>query len=178
VVDALLALPEEHRFVRGLVAWIGFRQVALPYTRNARHAGTTKYPLWKMLGFAVDAITSFSVVPLRASIYLAVFAFTLTVPIAAYVFYSWLFLGVVRGWSSVMLLVLLFGGTQLLVLGIIGEYVGRTYMQSKGRPLFLIREIVTKTADVAADRSVPPSSRPRATSRRGEATHDRQSLSL
>lgn len=146
VVDALLSLPEEHRFVRGLVAWLGFRQRPLAYVRNERYAGQTSYPLRKMVAFAADAITSFSIVPLRASSYLAFLALLMTGPIAGYVIYSWVFLGVVKGWASLALLVLFFSAAQLAVLGIMGEYIGRIYVQSKGRPLFLVREIASQAA--------------------------------
>jgi polyisoprenyl-phosphate glycosyltransferase len=142
VVDALNTMPEQHRFLRGMSMWVGFRQVPLPYRRAARAAGTTKYPLTNMLRFAVDAITSFSMRPLRLSFYVA-FTMTFFAAIAlGYVVYSWLLERTVRGWASILALFLIFGSAQLVVLGIIGEYVGRVYMQTKQRPLFIVSEVL------------------------------------
>lgn len=142
VLDALNAMPEQHRFIRGMVAWLGFRQVPLPYARAARFAGTTKYPFRKMARFAADAVTGFSISPLRLGSVVAVVCFFLAGVLAAYVLYAWYALSVVRGWTSLLLLFLLFSGVQLLVLGVIGEYVGRAYVEVKRRPLFIVREIV------------------------------------
>jgi polyisoprenyl-phosphate glycosyltransferase len=150
VLNALLALPEQHRFVRGLVAWLGFRQVAFPYARAERFAGVTKYPLRKMLRLAVDAITGFSVVPLRISIWAALLCFGIALGTMGYGLVSWLFFDVVRGWASLMVLVALFAGVQLLCLGILGEYVGRMFMEAKRRPLYIVREIVTASRPDAA----------------------------
>jgi polyisoprenyl-phosphate glycosyltransferase len=150
VLDALLALPEQHRFVRGLVAWLGFRQVAFPYARAERFAGVTKYPLRKMLRLAVDAITGFSVVPLRISMWAALLCFGIALGTMGYGLVSWLFFDVVRGWASLMVLVALFAGVQLLCLGILGEYVGRMFMEAKRRPLYIVREIVTAPRHDAA----------------------------
>jgi glycosyltransferase involved in cell wall biosynthesis len=141
VLDTLLAMPEQHRFIRGMVAWIGFRQVPIHYRREQRFAGGTKYPLRKMLKFAVDAITGFSIAPLRLSLYLALGFLGVAAALAVYVMCSWLFFGAVRGWSSMFLGMLVFSSVQLLSLAIIGEYLGRIYMQTKQRPLFVIREI-------------------------------------
>ena len=141
VVDALNQMPERHRFIRGMVAWLGFRQVPLPYTRAARFAGATKYPFRKMARFAADAITGFSISPLRLSSVLALLCFVATGVLAAYVLYAWFALSVVKGWTSLLLLFLVFSGVQLLVLGVIGEYVGRAYVEAKGRPLFIVSEI-------------------------------------
>jgi dolichol-phosphate mannosyltransferase len=146
VVDALGQMPEQHRFIRGMVAWLGFVQVPLPYTREPRAAGTTKYPLRTMARFAADAITGFSISPLRLSSLLAFGCFALTAIVAAYVLYAWFALSVVRGWTSMLLFFLVFTGVQLLVLGVIGEYVGRTYVESKRRPLFFVTEILTNAA--------------------------------
>jgi glycosyltransferase involved in cell wall biosynthesis len=141
VLDALLAMPEQHRFIRGMVAWIGFRQVPIHYRRAQRFAGETKYPLRKMLKFAVDAITGFSITPLRLSLYLALGFLGVAAALAVYVVCSWLFFGAVRGWTSMFLGMLVFASVQLFSLAIIGEYLGRIYMQTKQRPLFVIREI-------------------------------------
>lgn len=145
VLEALKQLPEHHRFVRGLFAWLGFRQVALPYVRQQRFAGVTKYPLKRMVKLAVDAITGFSVKPLRASLWLAGAGMSLAIIIGAYALGSWLFFDTVRGWASLVVIIVLFSSAQLLCLGILGEYVGRLFMQSKGRPLAIVREVVTKS---------------------------------
>jgi dolichol-phosphate mannosyltransferase len=141
VVDALLSMPERDRFLRGMVSWLGFRQMALPYRRVARFAGTTKYPMRKMLRFAADGILSFSVVPLRISTMIG-----LAASLMALVCCLWA-LGVrilthqwVVGWTSLLLAGLFMGGVQLVCLGVVGEYVGRTYWEAKKRPLYLVQE--------------------------------------
>ena len=149
VLDALNGMPERHRFIRGMVAWLGFTQTPIRYVRQPRFAGITKYPLRKMAMFAADAITAFSISPLRLSSVLAVGCFLMTGVVAAYVLYAWFALSVVKGWTSLLLLFLLFNGVQLLVLGVIGEYVGRTYVESKRRPLFIVSEIATQAARLA-----------------------------
>jgi dolichol-phosphate mannosyltransferase len=146
VLDTLLAMPECQRFIRGMVAWIGFRQVPLHYYRDKRFAGETKYPLHKMLTFAVDAITGFSILPLRISLYLASLFIGFAGLLMIYVLSSWLYLGAVPGWTSQFMGMLIFASVQLFSLAVIGEYLGRIYMQAKHRPLFIIREIVTATA--------------------------------
>ena len=146
VLDALLAMPEQHRFVRGLVAWLGFRQEALPYVRQARFAGETKYPLRKMLRLAADAITGFSVRPLRLSMLFALASFAVAMAIAAYALVTWILGETVRGWASLTVVVALFAGIQLLCLGIMGEYLGRMFMELKRRPLYLLREVRSRGA--------------------------------
>jgi len=155
VLEAFLAMPEQHRFVRGMVAWLGFRQVAIRYVREPRFAGTTKYPLKKMIQFAVDAITGFSILPLRFSVYLSAISLGLAVLVSFYVIYSWLFLDIVAGWTSILLTVLIFFSVLLLSLGIIGEYVGRIYIQVKGRPLYLISEVCRWREGSAPDEQKP-----------------------
>jgi dolichol-phosphate mannosyltransferase len=142
VVDALLSMPERDRFVRGMVSWLGFSQVAVPYRRAARFAGTTKYPLRKMLKFATDGIASFSIVPLRLAAWLGFFVSGLSVcGIMVVILERYLgVLGLVRGWSSTVIAILFMSGVQLLCLGIIGEYVGRIYGETKRRPLYIVRE--------------------------------------
>lgn len=141
VVDALLSMPEQHRFVRGLVAWLGFRQVPLRYARQARFAGETKYPLRRMIKLATDAMTGFSVVPLRIASWLAAFGFLLALAIGAYAVVQWLLGNTIQGWTSVVVVVAIFSSTQLLCLGILGEYLGRMFMESKRRPLAIVREV-------------------------------------
>ncbi len=124
-----------------MVSWAGFHQVAIPYERQARASGNTKYTFWKMTGFALDAITGFSAFPLRLSIALSLFFFLISGIAFVYAVYSYIFLKTVAGWTSIATLIALFSAVQLLCIGIIGEYVGRIYVETKGRPLFVIREI-------------------------------------
>ena len=141
VVDAIVAMPERDRFVRGMVSWVGFRQIGIPYRRAARFAGHTKYPLAKMARFAVDGLLSFSVKPLRLSTYLGFLSAGIALIAIVYALVQRLFTSDwVTGWTALIIAILFFGGAQLISLGIIGEYVGRVYGETKRRPLFLIRE--------------------------------------
>lgn len=142
-VDVLNSMPEHHRFIRGMVSWIGLRQEALPYERAARFAGKTKYPLPKMIRFAIDAITGFSVRPLRVASYFGIYFGIATLLLLAYVFIHYFTGQSVEGWTSLAVIVLALGSVQLLVAGVMGEYLGRLYVESKGRPLFIIQEIVS-----------------------------------
>lgn len=142
-VDVLNSMPEHHRFIRGMVSWIGLRQEALPYERAARFAGETKYPLSKMIRFAIDAITGFSVRPLRVASYFGIYFGVATLLLLAYVFIHYFTGQSVEGWTSLAVIVLALGSVQLLVAGVMGEYLGRLYVESKGRPLFIIQEIVS-----------------------------------
>lgn len=155
-LDHLRTMPESHRFIRGMVAWIGLKQEAFEYIRDERFAGQTNYPLHKMLGLAADAITGFSVKPLRLASWLGLITAALGILVLLYTLISWAFFSTVSGWTSVMTAVLLLGSAQLMVLGVIGEYLGRMFMQVKGRPLFIIARIVAN----GADRTVPMYSRP------------------
>jgi glycosyltransferase involved in cell wall biosynthesis len=142
VVDVLNSMPEAHRFIRGMVSWVGFKQIGLEYERQERFAGQTKYPLKKMLRFAFDAITSFSTLPLKLMIYLGFLASFFGILGAGYVMYIKFFTDkTVTGWSSIMIVILLMGGVQLLTIGIMGEYVGRISEESKKRPLYIIEKI-------------------------------------
>jgi polyisoprenyl-phosphate glycosyltransferase len=141
VVDAILAMPEKDRFLRGMVSWAGFRQVGVTYHRAARFAGTTKYPFAKMLRFAVDGILSFSIKPLRLSTLLGFASAALAVLVMVYALALRLFThNWVTGWTALIVTALFLGGAQLISLGIIGEYVGRLYGEAKRRPLYLVRE--------------------------------------
>ncbi len=142
VVDALATMPERQRFIRGMVSWIGGSQVALPYDRQARFAGTTNYPLVKMIRFAVVAITSFSTVPLRLASYLGVFAAMLSIPLLVYSLAGWWSGSNIAGWTSVITAVTVFGAVQLLVLGVLGEYLGVVFEEIKARPLYLIDRVM------------------------------------
>ncbi len=145
VVDALKRSRERHRFLRGLVSWVGFNQTGIEYDRDERLSGTTKYPLPKMLRFAIDGITSFSDVPLRFASYLGFFssvvAFVYALVVIIYKVLRVNPPGYTRGWASTIVAVLFLGGVQLISLGILGEYIGRIYDEVKGRPLYLISDI-------------------------------------
>ena len=144
-LNVLNNMPEHHRFIRGMISWIGFRQEALPYERQARFAGQTHYPLAKMLRFATDAITSFSIAPLRLASGLAIGAATLTIALMLFVFYRWAIGIVVPGWTSLILVVLVLSCAQFTVMAVFGEYLGRLYMESKRRPLFVVEDIVRQS---------------------------------
>ncbi len=150
VVLAMRALRERHRFVRGMVAWVGFRQTAVYYARPARFAGETKYPLKKMVRFAVDGIASFSVVPLRFATWLGVASGLVAMLTAAWAIYERFFgSGVVQGWPTIMIAVALGASAQLLMTGVLGEYVGRIYEEIKRRPLYITAEEINVNSSVA-----------------------------
>lgn len=148
-VDHLNAMPERYRFIRGMVNWIGLKQTAFHYHRQARFAGTTHYPLRKMVLLAVDAMTSFSIAPLRFASHLGMVFGLIGLLTLGYTIFSWLEGNVIPGWTSLAAIVLILGSVQLLVLGIFGEYLGRMYMETKRRPLYIVNEIVC--CDTAAD---------------------------
>ena len=141
VVDALKQLPERQRFMKGLFAWVGFKTVTIEYSRDARLAGETKFSGWKLLNFAIEGITSFSLMPLKIWIYVglagALFAFLY----ATFIILRTLIFGIdLPGYASLLVVTLFFGSLQLISLGVIGEYIGRIYFESKQRPLYLIRK--------------------------------------
>jgi len=141
VVDVLLAMPERDRFLRGMVSWIGFKQVAVIYDRAPRRAGQSKYPVMKMLRFAVDSVISFSFVPLRLAIWVGFGAIAASFAGIVYALVIRLYTtDWVRGWTSIFTAVLFLGGIQLITLGIVGEYVGRIYAEVKLRPLYVVRD--------------------------------------
>ncbi|HVA32967.1 MAG TPA: glycosyltransferase family 2 protein [Candidatus Baltobacteraceae bacterium] len=145
VVEALRRSPERHRFLRGMVSWVGFNQIGVEYDRDERLSGTTKYPFTKMLRFAVDGITSFSDIPLRFASYLGFVVSALAFLYALIVIGAKLIRvnppAYTPGWASTIVAVVFLGGVQLISLGILGEYLGRIYDQVKGRPLYLISDI-------------------------------------
>jgi polyisoprenyl-phosphate glycosyltransferase len=157
VVMTLRALREQHRFVRGLVSWVGFRQTAVTYERPPRFAGDTKYPLRKMLRFAIDGITSFSTVPLRMAIWFGLLAGVVAMGGGVWALWQKLFgSGVVKGWTTIMILVGLGSSAQLLMTGILGEYVGRIYEEVKRRPLYVVEsELNLPAAAGVRDRRAP-----------------------
>lgn len=141
VVDALTSMRERHRFPRAMAAWVGFRQIGVPYRREARLAGETKYPFSKMLRLALNAITSFSYFPLQIATYVG-FAAAILSALAIPVVIALRLAGseAFFGQASTLIAVLFLGGVQLISLGILGEYVGRLYDEAKGRPLYIVRE--------------------------------------
>jgi len=143
VVDTLRSMPERDRFVRGMVSWVGFRQVALPYRRAERFAGESKYPLKKMLRFATDGILSFSTKPLQLSVAMGMACASFAMLGILYALVLRLFTSIwVEGWTALMIAVLFIGGVQLISVGILGEYVGRIYSEIKRRPLYIVQEYV------------------------------------
>ncbi|MDJ0510718.1 MAG: glycosyltransferase family 2 protein [Crocosphaera sp.] len=141
VVEALKMMPERDRFLRGMVSWVGFRQIAVPYQRSPRFAGVSKYPLFKMIRFAADGILSFSLVPLRVAIWAGILTVALSFLGILYALFVRLFtLSWVPGWTISFIAILFIGGIQLVFLGVIGEYIGRIYREDKRRPLYLVRE--------------------------------------
>ncbi|WP_129727007.1 glycosyltransferase family 2 protein [Ectobacillus funiculus] len=140
VCEAMRSVREKNRFVRGLVSWVGFRQTAIEYERDERFAGETKYPLKKMLRFSMDGITSFSHKPLRLATYLGfLISFSSFIYLLVSVCQRLFTTNTVSGWTSLIACVLLLNGVILILLGILGEYVGRIYDETKGRPLYLLR---------------------------------------
>ncbi len=141
-LEAFNCLPEQHRFIRGMVSWIGFKQVAFPYVRDPRLAGETNYPFSKMIALAFDAITGFSTRPLRLAAYMAVMFGLLAVLVAIYAVFRWTTGSTVAGWTSLFLIVLVLGAVQLATMAIIGEYVGRMFVEVKRRPLYFLSDQV------------------------------------
>lgn len=136
---ALRELRERHRFMKGLFGWVGFRQVAIPYHREARVAGRSKFNWWRLWNFALEGVTSFSTAPLRVATYLGVLTAVLAFLYASWIVIKAMFWGdPVAGWPTMMTVILLLGGVQLMALGVIGEYLGRLYEESKQRPLYLV----------------------------------------
>lgn len=142
VLEALLSMPEAHRFIRGMVSWIGFKQVPLEYDRQSRYAGETAYTFAKMINFALDAITAFSARPLRIGLYVGMGLVGLSWLGILYSLISWMFFSTQPGWTSLIIAVMFLGGAQIFMLAMIGEYVSRTFVQTKGRPLYFLREVV------------------------------------
>jgi len=141
VLDVLKGMPECHRFIRGMVSWAGFNQVALEYDRQERHAGTSKYPVAKMVRFAFDAITSFSIFPLKMAFFIGMGTSLVGMALGVYAVVSFFVRETVPGWMSTMLVIVFFGSMQMILIGIVGEYLGRLFIQSKQRPLFVIRDL-------------------------------------
>jgi polyisoprenyl-phosphate glycosyltransferase len=148
-LDAFLAMPEQARFIRGMVAWIGFKQVPFAYDRDERFAGETKYPFKKMLRFALDALTGFSSAPLKLASYAGLALSGGSVLLILYIALAWLAGHNVPGWTSLMLVVVILGAVQMFVLALMGEYIGRLYNEVKHRPLYIVQEVAGETVDHA-----------------------------
>ncbi len=146
-LEALKRLPERRRFMKGLFAWIGFRTTTIAYHRAPRHAGRTSWTYWKLWNFALEGVTSFSSAPLRLASYLgfavSVFAFVYA---AVTIFRKLVYGNPVQGYPSLLVAILFLGGVQLIALGMIGEYLGRLYEESKQRPLYIVREVIGGSA--------------------------------
>ena len=141
-VNTLNSMPEHYRFIRGMVSWIGFRQAAILYERDKRFEGTTKYSLRKMISLAFDAMTAFSIRPLRLATYLGFIFGIFAIFALFYVFTSYFLHHTTRGWTSLAAIILTIGSVQMVIIGLMGEYLGRLYVESKNRPLFVIQEVV------------------------------------
>jgi polyisoprenyl-phosphate glycosyltransferase len=140
-LNALLAMPEQARFIRGMVAWIGFRQVPFAYDRAERFAGETKYPLKRMMRFAFDALTGFSSAPLKLASHAGLWLSLGSVLLILYIAYAWISGRSIQGWTSLMLIVVVLGAIQMFVLALMGEYIGRLYNEAKRRPLYVVQEV-------------------------------------
>jgi glycosyltransferase involved in cell wall biosynthesis len=141
VLEALKRLPERRRFMKGLFAWVGFRTATVSYNRDPRFSGKTKWNYWKLWNFAMEGITSFSHIPLQWASYLGFFVSLLAFLYAiVLIFRTMIYGNPVKGYPSLMVTLLFLGGVQLMALGVIGEYMGRTYEESKQRPIYLIRQ--------------------------------------
>jgi polyisoprenyl-phosphate glycosyltransferase len=139
-VDALKKLREQHRFMKGLFAWIGYPQIAVPYVRDERHAGVTKWSYWKLWNLALEGFTSFTIGPLKVATYLGLFVAALAFTFASFIVYKTLVFGdPVPGYPSLMVVILMLGGTQLIAMGVIGEYLGRMFDETKRRPLYFVK---------------------------------------
>lgn len=156
VVELIRRMPERHRYLRGLRAWVGFRQVGIPVERAERSAGESKYGFRKLLGLAFDGIFAFSVLPLRAATVVGVATVALTALFAAYSLFARLFLSQSpRGFTALILAITFLSGVQLLFLGIIGEYLGRVYEEIKERPVYVVGDVVRAGDPAVAPRGEP-----------------------
>jgi len=141
VVEALKALPERRRFMKGLFAWVGFRQAVIPYSREARQAGMSKFSGWHLWNFALEGITSFSTAPLRIWTYLGLCIALVAFAYGTFIVGRVLLLGRdMPGYASLITVILFLGGVQLIGLGVLGEYLGRIYLETKGRPVYIVRD--------------------------------------
>jgi dolichol-phosphate mannosyltransferase len=143
ILDILNGMPEQHRYLRGMVGWIGLRQVGLSYDRAPRFAGSSNYSLLSMIALGLDALTSFSIIPLRIESYLGLLLGFLSILMLSYTIGSWSLGHVVEGWTSLLTVILILGSAQLTLFGILGDYIGHLFVEAKHRPLFIIDQILT-----------------------------------
>ncbi len=160
VVLSMRALREQHRFVRAMVSWVGFKQTAVQYERPERYAGETKYPLRKMMRFAIDGITSFSILPLRLATWLGLLSGLLAIVTSGWALYAAIAGKTVPGWATIMIAVALAASAQLIMTGILGEYIGRIYEEVKRRPLYVVADTL----------NLPPEDRSSATAKPAAVT--------
>jgi polyisoprenyl-phosphate glycosyltransferase len=160
VITEMRRMPEQHRYLRGLRTWVGFRQIGIPMERSARHAGRTKYSPLKLLKLASDGIFAFSIAPLRAAAALGAGAIGISFPFALYSLYAKFWLHSPQGFTALILAIMFFSGLNLFFLGIIGEYVGRVYEETKGRPHYVVLKIIRR--DVTSGRAERDSAQPEA----------------
>jgi len=158
VVNILNGMPEQHRFIRGMISWIGLRQVPITYDRDPRIAGSSNYSLARMVGLAFDGLTSFSILPLRIASYIGLVLSAVSLAMLTYTLGSWAFGHVVDGWTSLSTIVLVIGSAQLMLFGVMGEYIGRLYIESKGRPLYVIDEIEIGLTSESGNKGIPANS--------------------
>lgn len=146
VNNVLKKMKENNRYIRGLVSWAGFPQIGIEYVREGRYAGTTQYTLRKLMKFSIDGLTSFSTKPLEMATFMGFTMSTIAFIYAVYVLVARVLFGadIPAGWATLTILVLLVGGIQMIMLGVVGEYIGRIYDEAKGRPLYIIKEVIGK----------------------------------
>lgn len=165
VVEALKQMPERTRFMKGLFAWVGFKQTSVLFDRDPRLKGTSTWNYWKLWNFAIDGIASFSLLPLKVWSYIGVFISLLSLLYASFLVLRTLIFGVdVEGYASIIVSILFLGGIQLITLGIIGEYLGRVYEEVKGRPLYLVRDVYGLNAEPILSSRTTPLSEPQSPS--------------
>ncbi len=151
-LDALLSLGDQRLFLRGMVSWLGFPSTTLHYTANARAKGASSYTWRRMTGLAIDAITAFSVMPLRIAFFGGCISATLCLLYLVFILYRLIAGRTVEGWTSIMVVLLFFGSAQLVTVGILGEYIGRIYDQTRGRPRYLVKQ--QALGDIKCNRTV------------------------
>lgn len=154
-LTAILRFREQHRFMRGLVAWLGFKEAVVPFERHGRVAGESKYPLRKMLNFAWTAISSFSALPLRLTMMCGLLSCMAGFGFLLFVVYARFFLpNIIPGWASILIVQCVFSGVTLLAIGVVGEYIAKIYEESKGRPLYVVRETMNIDTAIEPQRAV------------------------
>lgn len=152
VVDALLAMPERNRFMKGLFSWVGFRQTGVEYVREARVAGESGWNYLRLFNFAIDGLTSFSIAPLRLASLAGVLVSLAGFSYAAFLIIRTVLFGVdVPGYASLMVVMMFLGGVQLLCLGVMGEYLGRLYIEAKGRPVYIVADVISSSVERSAE---------------------------